>query len=246
LRVVAAMVPVLLLIFSSSAQKQRLNFLLVCAVLSLWFSVMFGGLPIYILLPEQSIGYFETIAAVLLLYTLALAGWFDRLGLSLRPTLTGLSAFAINLFLIAIIAIPVGLLLGALHFGFAGFDGINAITHLAFLFAFVALPQEILFRGAILSYLKDELRWPVILVIAVSALLFGATYLVSSQALPTIFGSFNDEASASMTIPSIASAILMAICGVFFARAKLATGNVATSAALHTVVRWIGRLAFNA
>lgn len=248
LRVAAALVPVLLLIFSTAEQKQRLNFLLICAVLSLWFSVMFGALPIYVLLPEQSIGYFETVATVLLLYALATGGWFDRLGLSLRPTLIGFSQFAINLLLLAVIAIPAGLLLGALHFGFAGFDGINAITHLAFLFVFAALPQEILFRGALLSYLKDELRWPVILVIVASALLFGAAYLVPSPISPASLtsGDLVGIDGNSPFISSLPIAIVMVICGVFFARAKLATGNVATSAALHTVVRWIGRLAFNA
>jgi membrane protease YdiL (CAAX protease family) len=93
------------------------------------------------------------------------------------------------------------------------------------IFLLVALPQEILFRGTILTYIEDAFQWPPALVIGASSLLFGAAHLNNPPNVGWYFA-------------------LATLAGIFYARVFLATRNVTASAAVHAAVNWLWWLLF--
>ena len=251
LRVGAIALPLLLLLLSTRAQKQRLNFLLVCSVLSLWYGVQFGALPAYDLLPISLDGtevvlYFDLAAAVLLLYTLGLSGWFNengRIRLSFQPSLSGVLHILINLVLIFIFAGGVGIATGVLSLQTALStvqaslaDPRELLTQALLTYTLIALPRELLFRGALLPYFQEIFRGSTLksaLPIALSAVLFGVAY-------------WQPDLDMGTPNSAIWFAVLVTVCGVFFARAYLSSRNIATSTTLHTMIHLIWRFAFKA
>ena len=93
------------------------------------------------------------------------------------------------------------------------------------LYLFIALPEEILFRGTLLRYLGDTYRWSEPVIIVVSALIFGASHLNNPPNVGWYF-------------------VLATVAGVFYARTYLMTKNVGASATLHTAVNWLWLMIF--
>jgi hypothetical protein len=226
LRIGAAALPVLLLLLTTREQKTRLNFLFVCAVLSLWYAVEFAAFPQVSIESALEVTYFQLAVIPLFLYVLAVAGRFDRLGLSFQPTPRGLSVVTANFGLFAVLAIPLGLVTGFLTPTFAGPTLLEGAAQALLIFLLIALPAEILFRGTLLTQLEETLRLPAGVLIAITALIFGAAHL-------------NNPPNAGWY------AVLAALAGVFYARAFLATRNVAAAAVVHAAVNWVWWLLFN-
>ena len=141
------------------------------------------------------------------------------------PSPRGLSIVASNLAIFALIAVPVGLISGFIKPGLTPASLGEALTRAFVLYLTIALPEEILFRGALLSYLNDALRWPQAQTITLSALVFGAAHLNNSPNPGWYF-------------------VLATVAGVFYARTYLATKNVAAAATLHAAVDWLWALVF--
>src|SRR5205085_7834667 len=114
--VVAFALPVLLLLFTTREQKKRLNFLFICAVLSLWYSAQFKALPLFLLPNTDNLQYFDVVLLPLLLYVLALADRFTPLGLSFRPSVRGAGMVVFYVALAGVVLVPLGLITGALTF----------------------------------------------------------------------------------------------------------------------------------
>jgi membrane protease YdiL (CAAX protease family) len=225
MRIGAFLLPVLLLLLARREQRQRLHFLFVCAVLSLWYAVEFDAFPRVVVVPEITLTYFQLAVVPLFLYMLAAAGRFDKLGLNFEPSPRNISIASTNLGLFAVIAVPLGLLTGYLTAQFAGPTPIEALGRALGIFLLVALPEEILFRGTVLTYFEDTFQWPPALVIAASAVLFGAAHL-------------NNPPNVGWYV------VLATLAGVFYARVFLATRNVTASAAVHAAVNWLWWLLF--
>jgi membrane protease YdiL (CAAX protease family) len=226
MRVGAMLLPVALLLLTTREQKQRLHFLFACAVLSLWYSVEFSAFPNVEIDPAIETPYFSFALVPLFLYVLAVAGRFDRLGLSFQPSPRGLSVASSNLAVFAVIAIPLGLVTGFLTPAFAGPTPFEAVARALMIFLLVALPEEILFRGSILTYLEEALKLHPNVLIAITALIFGAAHL-------------NNPPNAGWYF------VMATLAGVFYARTFLMTRNVAAAAAVHATVNWVWWLLFN-
>jgi len=225
MRIGAFMLPVLLLLLTSREQKKRLNFLFVCAVLSLWYAIEFDAFPRVIVAPDISLTYFQFAVVPLFLYVLSAAGRFDKLGLNFEPSPRNISIASTNLGMFAVIAVPLGLITGYLTAQYAGPTPIEAIGRAIGIYLLVALPEEILFRGSILTYFEDTFQWPPALVIVASSMLFGAAHL-------------NNPPNAGWYF------VLATIAGIFYARVFIATRNITASAAVHAAVNWIWWLLF--
>jgi len=226
LRIGAAALPALWLLLTTPEQKTRLNFLFVCAVLSVWYAVEFAAFPVVTIEPALEVTYFQLAVIPLFLYVLAVAGRFDRLGLSFQPTPRGLSVITANFGLFAALAIPLGLVTGFLTPNFAGPTLLEGAAQALLIFLLIALPAELLFRGALLTQLEETLRLPIGILIAITALIFGAAHL-------------NNPPNA------VWYAVLAGLAGVFYARTFLATRNVAAAAVVHTAVNWVWWLLFS-
>ena len=227
LRAGAFALPVLLLLFTTRQQKRHLNFLFISAVLALWYSVEFNAFPVFELLPQVAqITYFHLVTVVVFLFILMFSGRFGSLGLSLRPSIRGFSAVVSNLGLFALIAIPLGLVTHFIALRFAGPSILDALIQGLVIFLFVALPEEILFRATLLTYLADTMNWPQVTTVIVSSVVFGMAHLDNPPNVGWYF-------------------ILAAIAGVFYARTYLSTRNIAAAATLHATVDWIWALVFS-
>jgi membrane protease YdiL (CAAX protease family) len=121
---------------------------------------------------------------------------------------------------LALIVVPLGLVTQFITPGAPTFDLLDWLSTAVTIFLFVALPEEILFRGALLSHLQDTYRWSDPVTIGVSALIFGASHLNNPPNVGWYF-------------------VLATVAGVFYARTYLMTKNVAASAVLHTIVNWL-------
>lgn len=225
LRVGAFLLPVALLVFTTREQKQRLNFLFLCAVTSLWYSVQFGAFPELPIADRIDVTYYQLVIIPVFLYVLAVAGRFDRLGMMFNPTPRGVSVVATNLVLLAAIGVPLGLVTGALTPTFHGPPPLEAAAQALSIFLLIALPQEILFRGTLLTYLQDALHLDLRVAGIVSAVLFGAAQLSSSAGVSWLF-------------------VLAILTGAFCARVFLATQNVVAAAVVHGFARWVRWLLF--
>ena len=233
LRLGALALPVLLLLLTNARQKQRLNFLFICAVLSLWFSVEFVAFPDYVLPNAPDLHYFSLAVLPVFLLVLALSGRFTPLGLSFKPSVRGTGIVLLHLAVLALILVPLGLVTGFLHFDASALNATQPLAALSKAFAiyvFIALPEELLFRGALLTYLKETLAWPDWGVIGLSSLIFGLSHLNNTP-----------ENGANVWL----YVLLATIAGLAYARTFLLSKNVAAAAALHTAVDWLWGIAFN-
>jgi membrane protease YdiL (CAAX protease family) len=223
LRMVAFLPPVLLLLLTSKQQKQRLNLLFVCALLALWYAARFGALP-----SHPAGGVADVLAQLMIpvaaLYVMALAGRFEHLGLSFRPTLRQISVTTSNAVLLATIFVPLGLVSGGLVPAFSGPPPLEALGHWISLFLLKALPEEMILRGALITYLREDLRLSGLVAAGVSVILSGVT---NWSGLGWLL-------------------ILNAIASAFYARIFLATGNVIAASVVHATLMWTLWLLFGA
>lgn len=226
LRAGAFLLPVMVLALTSKAQKERLNFLFLCATLSIWYAVEFGAFPQVEIDPSIEISYFAFAAIPLFLFMLAAAGRFERLGLSFQPTPRGLSVVSVNFAMFAVLAVPIGLVTSFLTPVYAGPAPIEAIAQGALTFLLVALPEEIVFRGSLLTYFEEVLQAHPNVLIALVSVIFGLAHL-------------NNEPNTLMFV------VLATLAGVFYARVFMITRNVVAAAIVHAAVLWVWWLLFN-
>ncbi len=223
LRVMAFLPPVLLLLVTNRQQKQRLNLLFICALLALWYAAQFGTLP-----ARPGGGEADVIAKLMIpvaaLYVVALAGRFEHLGFSFRPTLRQISVTTSNAVLLATIFVPLGLVTGALVPSFNGPSPLEALGHWLGLFLLKALPEEMILRGALITYLRDDLRFSGLVAAGVSVVLSGVTNWPGLGWL----------------------LVLNAIASAFYARIFLATENVVAAGVVHATLIWTLWLLFGA
>ncbi|GIV85919.1 MAG: hypothetical protein KatS3mg052_2926 [Candidatus Roseilinea sp.] len=225
-RIGAFLLPLALLLFTTRKQKQQLNFLFVCSVLSLWYAWQFGAFPAFPIAHDVGATYFQLAVIPLFLYVLAVAGRFDRLGMLFKPSPRSVSVAAANLALLAALGVPTGLATGALVPAFQGPPPLEAATQALNIFLLVALPQEILFRGTLLTYLQDALRLDAGVAAVISSVLFGVTHAHNSASVGWTF-------------------ILATFAGIFCARVFLATRNIVAAGVVHAFARWARWLLFS-
>jgi membrane protease YdiL (CAAX protease family) len=229
LRLGALALPVLLLLLTNRQQKQRLNFLFICAVLSLWFSIEFSAFPEYILPNTEDLNYFHLAVLPTFLYVLALSGRFSQLGLSFKPSVRGAGIVLLHLLALGLILVSIGLLSGFLNFNWSAPQPLSALSKAFTLYLFIALPEELLFRGALLTYLKEMLAWPDWGVVGLSSLIFSLSHLNNPP---------ENGASVWWFV------LLATIAGIAYARTFLLSKNVAAPATLHAAVDWLWGIAF--
>jgi hypothetical protein len=117
----------------------------------------------------------------------------------------------------ALIAIPLGLGLGFLHFHKTWPEPLHAIAAFAFTFFFVALPEELFFRGWLQNLLERRIGRTAAL--AVTAVLFGLAHWNKRTA------SFNWR-----------YVLMAAIAGIFYGRAWRAQRRVGAACITHATV----------
>lgn len=226
LRIGAFMLPVLLILTTTREQKQRLSFLFVSAVLFLWFTIEFGNFPILSLPFDGGLVQTMQLAIVaLLLYVLALVGRLPELGFSFALNRKDWLETGINLIALSLIGITLGLLSGFIRPSTSLPGGLEIIGRGIAIFFFIALPEEILFRGAIHRYLERVLHWTPHMTLLLSSIIFGAAHLNNPPNVGWYF-------------------VLASISGWFYGRTYLRTGKIVPAALVHFMINWTWSIFF--
>jgi membrane protease YdiL (CAAX protease family) len=226
LRLGAFALPALLILLTTREQKSRLNFYFACAVLFMWYSVEFGAAP-DVSLPVGAglIGYMKLALIVLLLYVVTLSNRLPDVGFTFSLTRRDWREALINFALFGIIAIPIGLIIGFIKLSAALPSLLEIAGRGIAIFLFIALPEEILFRGVIHRYLERVLRWSPLATLILSSVIFGASHLNNPPNIGYYF-------------------VLASIAGFFYGRTFLRTGKVVPAATVHLAVDWMWSVFF--
>ena len=224
-RIGAGLWPLPLILGWPAAARPRAHLLYFGAILFVWYAVEFDRLPTLPLL-RGGPSYFHLAAIPLFLWLMLLSGRFPDLGLTFRWTGRDLLAILVHLAGFAAFALPFGWLTGFLtpastHPGLP-----EALLRLLAIYLFIALPEEILFRGALHVHLQRALGWPPLRTLLLSSLLFGLAHLNN----PPKVGLY---------------AVLATVAGFFYGRTYLQTGKVTTAAMVHALVDWVWGLLFS-
>ena len=162
----------------------------------------------------------------LVLVDLALYGYLvirqlDGIGYDLRPKVSDVAIGMREFVFFAPIAIVLGLSLQFLHWHRAMPRLGLAIGAWAFTFLFIAIPEELFFRGLVQNLL--ERAWGMRASLGVTSILFGLSHF--NKRLGTLSGGFNWR-----------YVLLATIAGVFYGRAWLARRRLMASAITHTSI----------
>lgn len=226
LRLGAFALPALLLALTTRAQKSRLEFYFISAVLFIWYTVEFGAAP-GLRLPFTGglISYMQLALIVLFLYLVTLAGRLPDLGYTFELNRKDWREVLINFALLAVIVLPLGLLTGFVRPSAALPSIAEIVGRGAAIFFFVALPEELLFRGVIHCYLERVLRWTPLATLSLSSIIFGAAHLDNPPNVGYYF-------------------ILASIAGFFYGRTYLRTGKIVPAALVHLLIDWVWSVLF--
>lgn len=162
----------------------------------------------------------------LLLVDVALYGYLvvrqlEGVGYDLRLKLQDLTIGLREYLFFAPIAIALGLALGFLHWHAAIPSQLTLVGGWLFTFSFVAIPEELFFRGLLQNLLERRFgpKWALLM----SAVLFGLSHF--NKRLPAAAFGFNWR-----------YVLLATIAGIFYGRAWMARRRVLASAFTHTTV----------
>jgi membrane protease YdiL (CAAX protease family) len=226
LRLGAFALPALLILLTTREQKSRLNFYFASAVLFIWYTVEFGAVPDVGLPATGSlIGYMKLALIVLFLYVVTLSNRLPDVGFTFSLNRRDWREVLINFALFGIIAIPIGLVTGFIKPSTALPSLLEMIVRGIAIFLFIALPEEILFRGVIHRYLERVLRWSPVATLILSSVIFGAAHLDNPPNVGYYF-------------------ILATIAGIFYGRTFVRTGKVVPAALVHLAVDWMWSVLF--
>jgi uncharacterized protein len=164
--------------------------------------------------------------AKLVLVDLALYGYLvirqlDGIGYDLRPKLTDVGIGLREFVFVSPIAVALGLSLQFLHWHSRIPSAAMFFGGWAFTFLFIAIPEELFFRGLVQNLL--ERRWGTRASLATTSVLFGLSH-------------FNKRLGAGVVGFNWRYVLLATIAGIFYGRAWLARRRVMASAITHTTV----------
>jgi membrane protease YdiL (CAAX protease family) len=222
---------VLLLLALRPADAPPLHWTDVALVLVLWFLVQFGWLPEIRLrlLPEGALRAGKLVVLDLALLVYLVLRPLPRIGYTLRLNGRDAGFIAVGLLAYGVIAVPLGLTLGFLEFGVTPGPLGEWLIRWPFIFLFVALPEELLFRGIIQNQLEGWTGRPW-LALAATAVVFGLAHL--------------DNPLPGFPVPNWHYALMAALAGLAYGWTWRRTEKVTASATVHATVNfvWVGFL----
>ncbi len=125
-----------------------------------------------------------------------------------------------------VLGLPFGLLTGFIKPSTALPSLIEIAGRGLAIFFFIALPEEILFRGVIHRHLERVLRWTPRAMLLLSSILFGAAHLDNPPNVGWYF-------------------LLATVAGVFYGRTYLRAGKIVPAAIVHLMVDWMWSVLFS-
>lgn len=199
----------------SLAQGAQLA-LLIAAILAIWLPFDFRLLR-NIWLGKTVYGFNTLLAVNLAVLLFVCYQRIEGVGYHFRVNREIVKQGIINLLIFTPIAITIGLLTGFLTWAPRG-SGLKVLLDALGIFLFIALPEELLFRGLIQNLLAKKLNNERTALI-IASVVFGAAHLNNASYPRNIIYFF-----------------LATIAGIFYGRAYIATGALLAGAITHTLV----------
>jgi len=226
LRVGAIGLPVLLFALLGREGRARSEPLFLGAVLFVWYTVEFDAVSGPSLPPQRGlVDYWHLAAIVLFLYLLLLSGRLEKVGYTWRLSRADGWEVLVNFALFGVLGIPFGLATGFIAPSRSLPSWLEALGGGVAIAFFIALPEEILFRGTIHRYLQRVLGWEPWRTLLLSSVVFGAAHLDNPPKVGLYF-------------------ILATVAGIFYGRCYLRTGKVTAAAGVHWLVDWVWSVLF--
>lgn len=214
----------LALILMAKRLGTAFNFLDALAIFAVWLPFDTGLIKAIWLFPQGDGAYvLNAIIGVSFVVTMFVCyRALPHIGYGPQWTRTTVRTAIVGFLAFVAIAVPLGIATGFIHYNgslsplktFGAFPGI---------LLFIAIPEELLFRGLFQNFLTQKIRHPA-LAIAIAAVVFGATHLNNGPA------------------PDWRYFLLASIAGLIYGLAYHRTKNLTAAALIHAAVdaTWIG------
>ena len=206
----------------------RIHWQDVFVILALWLPLDFRWMrDVWLWPPKNSPAYsFNSLLATCLgVYLFVVVRHLDRVGyqyqFSLKDWVVGLQ----NFLLFALIGIPIGISTGFITVSKHVATPWEFVLSALGIFIFIAIPEELLFRGILLNFAEKLLARPAPALV-LTALIFGASHLNNGPR------------------PDWRYFLLASIAGLFYGNAYLKTRKLIAPAIVHTLVDTVWRSFF--
>ena len=222
------------LAFVARSRPVKLTYPDIFLILSIWLPVEFGWLPGITIPPEQGIAtVYHLYAIILAIFLFRTVRVIPDMGLQLLIKRWDINyALLMSTVFLFVFALPIGLLTGFIGFGLrkaAILEYPGAILGIAF---FIALPEEILFRGIIQKLIEKTVPDRPGLALGYASVIFGIAHANNNN---PPFWSFELGGLGLIQLPWV-YIILATIAGWFYGKTYQRTNNLAAAALVHTIV----------
>ena len=217
LRLLAFIFVPTLLLYSIRKRKAGMHWQDALAILAIWLPFDFRLLK-EIWVGKVTYGFNTLLAVNLALLLFVCFSRVEDVGYHFRIRGRIIAQALINFLAFAPIVIPIGIATGFLNFAPQNRGPLPVLLTAIGIFLFIAIPEELLFRGLIQNLLAKTLNNRP-LAILIASVIFGASHLNNAEYPRNIIYFF-----------------LATIAGIFYGRAYFATGALLAGAITHTLV----------
>jgi membrane protease YdiL (CAAX protease family) len=210
-----------LLLFSERG-RARAAWLDAAAILWIWLPIEFGVVRRFLLTSNIAADFSYSFAQALAINmgVIAFAAWrrFPGIGYRFQLGRKEIAAAMLSFLMFAVIAIPLAFSTHFIRYSYDFPKLLLAPAAFVGIYLFVAVPEELLFRGLIQNWFE---RWTQRRVagLILGAIVFGASHLNNGP-----------------PIPNYRYFLLASIAGIFYGLVWQRTGNIAASAVTHALV----------
>jgi membrane protease YdiL (CAAX protease family) len=129
------------------------------------------------------------------------------------------------------VGIPTALAMSFAEYSGVGLDPVRGLLSFLVIYFFIAVPEELLFRGLFQNLIEQwsGRSW---ITLVMASVLFGAAHL--------------NNATAHHNVPNFTYMLLASLAGVAYGVVWRSTGTIAAAAATHAFVDWVWVTAFRA
>ena len=217
----------------------------VILILFLWLPIEFGFVPELGIPHVQSVvNLYLLIGLNILLYVYLIVRQLPDMGYTFRLKDHEWRTAIMNFLILLVIVILIGLVTQFITFSRSMPSSGEMLQKLLFICFFVALPEEILFRGVILNLIEKRLagiKKASLIALVISSVLFGLAH--GNNANPPLI----DLSLGPLGVWHVpwAFILLTTIAGIFYGLTYIKTRKVFAAAMVHLLINWVWFVIFS-
>ena len=222
------------LAFLARPRPLKLTYPDILLILAIWLPVEFGWLPGLTIPPDRGIAtVYHLYAIILAVYLFRTVRIIPDMGYQLWIKRWDVHyALLMSSVFLFLFALPIGWLTGFIGFGLKQASILTYLGGILGTAFFVALPEEILFRGIIQNFIEKTIPGRPGLALAYASVIFGMAHANNNN---PPFLEFELGALGLIRLPWV-YIILATLAGWFYGKTYQRTNNLAAAALVHTIV----------